>query len=865
MGDNSPGLRLKEFAKLLCKVKNIEKEVTNIDTKGTEAAFAACQLSEKAGLQVASDLPKKPFNVRPVTWSRSPSPARYNKKRDISLSLGGNERKKRVYVVRPETQKLSEGHSKNQKDSSGLNKSSNKSNEFSRKQIRTEPTNKRQKLISGGREKEARRSAESSHQRSSKERVSTCQTRSGRGREERSGNKKTSNRTSRSRSPRREKNLAPREMQEDRARLIKSKNFGEEARRLMEAPLASTQSSSPDIPVVENQCPLFGKPLLDDSPTSEKKLPFASEERLALAADTTTLDERPILDEGLQMDQKLPVGSSLSPSMSLSPAPSPSLVKLSKDVGTKNVSGDKFNNAKDEGTKNADIHMPDLPKLKKATNAITAKSIGTPNDLNENSLTKPSEDLSRDHSDLDNKVITISDDDKDEPEAMKDSIVLVSGLRSSSTKQDLMKAFSRCGRVLRIRMCKRPPGYAFILMEHSYEASQAVQTLHDTEIGGHKMRMEGAAERGISLGNKASAEERKIIQQVFARDANKGNEQKKRREVTENTQKETQRRTQLPKHPASLHADRCELMKNLVVNVQDFGMENCSNSRRVTEQLCDSSAQSERLQKFTSFWTNINWTSPNCDGKQRVIKLKDDNLIVDCESNKKQTLEAESGNTVSSGVESKEIGEIGRMHKKKDIRKTQTSVSGEREILKKLVIQVEDPVLSDDSIAQGLKEVSKMPSTNPRKNDNISNSSDLYPSDKDPTSNKDCTGTKEVKVENNDESTNLPRETGRVLEKVTGLIFQVSPEAILFEFTLEEDTGQFQVGMVEPCKVWVGDRNIPAAAVKMKETLDRYVKVGDELECILVKEEGMAMVSVQEENEEGNMVEVEIQPDWKAR
>ena len=109
------------------------------------------------------------------------------------------------------------------------------------------------------------------------------------------------------------------------------------------------------------------------------------------------------------------------------------------------------------------------------------------------------------------------------------------------------------------------------------------------------------------------------------------------------------------------------------------------------------------------------------------------------------------------------------------------------------------------------------------------------------------------------------KEYSRVIKEVTGLIFQFSPEAILFEFTVEEDSDQFQVGMVEPSKVKVGDRNIPVAEVQTKEALGRYIEVGDELECEVVKEEGMAMVSVQEEDEEGAMVEVEVQPDWRAR
>ena len=101
-------------------------------------------------------------------------------------------------------------------------------------------------------------------------------------------------------------------------------------------------------------------------------------------------------------------------------------------------------------------------------------------------------------------------------------------------------------------------------------------------------------------------------------------------------------------------------------------------------------------------------------------------------------------------------------------------------------------------------------------------------------------------------------------EEVTGVIFQFSSEAILFEFSLDGQADQVQIGMVKPSGLRVGNRNIPAS-VKKQETLEKYIEVGDELECRVVKEEGMGMVSYQEEDESGAMVEVEIQPDWRAR
>ena len=126
MGDNSPGIKLKEFSKLLAQEKNIEKEVKNIEKEGTKLATKKSQASEMQDVEVISEHPKKPFNVRPVTWSRSPSPRRYNRKRSISPSLGGNERK-RVVALRTEERNVSGGRSKVSSD-----KSSKESNDLSK-------------------------------------------------------------------------------------------------------------------------------------------------------------------------------------------------------------------------------------------------------------------------------------------------------------------------------------------------------------------------------------------------------------------------------------------------------------------------------------------------------------------------------------------------------------------------------------------------------------------------------------------------------------------------------------------------------------------------------------------------------------
>merc|ERR1719458_1959800 len=125
------------------------------------------------------------------------------------------------------------------------------------------------------------------------------------------------------------------------------------------------------------------------------------------------------------MDQRLPVCLSPSSPVSLSETTSPEGRRnVQKVTMTRKVVGDELNN---EGVDTAKRHSPDSSKKKKPTDTVTCS--GTP-EGEENSLTK-----------LPEEVITIGDDDEEEPPTVQDSLVLVSGLRSSSTKQDLMKAF----------------------------------------------------------------------------------------------------------------------------------------------------------------------------------------------------------------------------------------------------------------------------------------------------------------------------------------------------------------------------------------------------------------------------------------
>lgn len=93
-----------------------------------------------------------------------------------------------------------------------------------------------------------------------------------------------------------------------------------------------------------------------------------------------------------------------------------------------------------------------------------------------------------------------------------------------------------------------------------------------------------------------------------------------------------------------------------------------------------------------------------------------------------------------------------------------------------------------------------------------------------------------------------------------GVIFQFNSEAVLFEFTLD---GQEEVGMVKPNHLKVRGKPIPAN-VKKVETLSKYIEVGDEVTCHVVKKKDLKAFKYNEEDDDGEATEIEIQPNWVA-
>ncbi|VDM42436.1 unnamed protein product [Toxocara canis] len=71
-----------------------------------------------------------------------------------------------------------------------------------------------------------------------------------------------------------------------------------------------------------------------------------------------------------------------------------------------------------------------------------------------------------------------------------DGKVYVGGLPNDATSQELEDAFHRFGRIRKVWVARRPPGFAFVEFEDSRDAEDAVRALDGTRICGVRARVE---------------------------------------------------------------------------------------------------------------------------------------------------------------------------------------------------------------------------------------------------------------------------------------------------------------------------------------------------------------------------------------
>merc|ERR1711936_1389334 len=71
-----------------------------------------------------------------------------------------------------------------------------------------------------------------------------------------------------------------------------------------------------------------------------------------------------------------------------------------------------------------------------------------------------------------------------------DAKIYIGDLGSDATRYELEDAFSPFGSVKNVWIAKRPPGFAFILMEDSRDAEDAVKELDGTRICGRRVKVQ---------------------------------------------------------------------------------------------------------------------------------------------------------------------------------------------------------------------------------------------------------------------------------------------------------------------------------------------------------------------------------------
>ncbi|VDK47127.1 unnamed protein product [Anisakis simplex] len=71
-----------------------------------------------------------------------------------------------------------------------------------------------------------------------------------------------------------------------------------------------------------------------------------------------------------------------------------------------------------------------------------------------------------------------------------DCKVYVGGLPQDATSQEVEDAFNRFGRIRKVWVARRPPGFAFVEFEDSRDAEDSVRALDGTRICGARARVE---------------------------------------------------------------------------------------------------------------------------------------------------------------------------------------------------------------------------------------------------------------------------------------------------------------------------------------------------------------------------------------
>merc|ERR1712141_118150 len=130
-------------------------------------------------------------------------------------------------------------------------------------------------------------------------------------------------------------------------------------------------------------------------------------------------------------------------------------------------------------------------------------------------------------------IITMSSNSNRHGEWPLDAKIYIGDLGNDATRYELEDAFNPFGTVKNVWIAKRPPGFAFILMEDARDAEDAVKELDGTRICGRRVKVQMSKPRsggGRDRGDRRRSRSRSRARGRRNRSYSREKDSKKRRD-----------------------------------------------------------------------------------------------------------------------------------------------------------------------------------------------------------------------------------------------------------------------------------------------------------------------------------------------
>ncbi|KAK6030001.1 hypothetical protein OSTOST_03877 [Ostertagia ostertagi] len=95
-----------------------------------------------------------------------------------------------------------------------------------------------------------------------------------------------------------------------------------------------------------------------------------------------------------------------------------------------------------------------------------------------------------------------------------DAKVYIGGLPHDATSQEIEDTFHRFGRIRKVWVARRPPGFAFVEFEDTRDAEDAVKSLDGARICGVRARVELSHGRALAVAHPHVVEHRDRVLQM---------------------------------------------------------------------------------------------------------------------------------------------------------------------------------------------------------------------------------------------------------------------------------------------------------------------------------------------------------------